>query len=130
MTLLLDTTVLIDALRHRLDRHLYLAELSRAQHVLSTTAVNLGELFAGLRPNDEARAATLLNDIEFFAITPELGRRGGELKSAWARRGRTLSLDDALIAAVALEHSLPLLTDNRRDFPMSELRLWPLPQAQ
>jgi len=129
MTLLLDTSVLIDALRRRLGRHLFLADLVRAGNRLSTAAINLGQIHAGLRPNEVERATALFDDLEQWAITPAIGRRGGELKNAWARRGRTFR-DDALIAAVALEHELPLLTDNRKDFPMPELQLWPLPQAQ
>ena len=34
---------------------------------------------------------------------------------------------DMLIAATALEHSLTLVTENRKDFPMPELSLYPLP---
>lgn len=40
--------------------------------------------------------------------------------------GRTLGLSDLLIAAVAIHGDIPLATDNGRDFPMAELRLFPL----
>jgi predicted nucleic acid-binding protein len=48
------------------------------------------------------------------------------LKSGWARKGRTLSLPDAIIAAIAIENECSLMTDNRKDFPMLELNLYPL----
>jgi predicted nucleic acid-binding protein len=51
------------------------------------------------------------------------------LKNEWARRGQTLSVPDVLIAATALAHRLVLMTDNRKDFPMPELVLYPLPQS-
>ncbi|HVA64286.1 MAG TPA: PIN domain-containing protein [Terriglobales bacterium] len=130
MTLLLDSSVLIDVLRLRIDRSEYLAGLIRTRKKLATTAINLAEVYAGVRGSEASKLTELIQKLEVFAITPELGRRGGLLKNEWARRGRTIALDDALIAAVAIEYSLPLLTDNVRDFPMPELQLWPLPRVQ
>jgi predicted nucleic acid-binding protein len=49
------------------------------------------------------------------------------LKCEWARKGRTLTLTDMMIAATALEHGLRLATDNRKDFPMDEIAFYPLP---
>jgi predicted nucleic acid-binding protein len=40
--------------------------------------------------------------------------------------GQTLTLDDTLIASTAITHRLILVTDNRKDFPMPELNLYPL----
>jgi predicted nucleic acid-binding protein len=54
-------------------------------------------------------------------------RLGGKLKSAWARKGRTLALADAIVAAIAIERECALLTDNRKDFPMPEVQIYPLP---
>jgi hypothetical protein len=42
-------------------------------------------------------------------------------------RKDTLSYTDVTIAAIAMTHGLPLLTDNRKHFPMEELKLLPLP---
>jgi predicted nucleic acid-binding protein len=49
------------------------------------------------------------------------------LKNEWSRKGRTLAIADVLIAATALAHKLVLMTDNRKDFPMPQLVLYPLP---
>jgi len=38
-----------------------------------------------------------------------------------------LSYTDVTIAAVALSNTTPLLTDNRKHFPMPELEILPLP---
>ena len=48
------------------------------------------------------------------------------LKSAWARKKQTLSLADVIVAATSLEHELTLMTDSRNDFPLPELKLYPL----
>jgi predicted nucleic acid-binding protein len=37
-----------------------------------------------------------------------------------------LTISDATIAAVALQHKVTLITANVRDFPMKELAIYPL----
>ena len=127
MTLLLDTTVLIDALRHRQGRRELLAEMVHLGHTLATTTINLAEIYAGMQPAEEARTTMFLDGLEYYPVTTAVARRAGRLKWEWSRKGRTLALDDMLIAAAALEHGLTLMTDNRIDFPMRELELYALP---
>lgn len=128
MILLLDTSVLIDALRLRHGRRELLAGLTRTGHTLATTALNLAEVYAGMRPEEEGQTEAFLGALECYEITATAGRLAGTLKSKWARKGRTLALADTIIAAVALEQRCTLMTDNRRDFPMPELDHYPLPK--
>jgi len=127
MILLLDTTVLLDVLRARQNRRSLLAELVGGGHVLATAAINIGEVYAGMRRGEENRTETFLSSLDCYPITWAIARRAGSLKSAWAHKGRTLSLADMMVAATALEHGLSLVTDNRKDFPLSELNFYPLP---
>ena len=122
MNVLLDTTVLIDALRARNNRRAQLADLVESGHTLTTSAINIGEVYAGMRPSEQARSEAFLSDLECHPITTSIARRAGLLKSAWAQRGRTLTLADMMIAATALDHDLVLMTDNRKDFPMPGLK--------
>jgi predicted nucleic acid-binding protein len=128
MQLLLDTSVLIDALRLRRGRRQWLAELVRAGHTLATSALNLAEVYAGMRPEEEARTKTFLNALECIEITASAAEMAGKLKRQWAQKGRTLTLADTLIGAVALQQGCPLATDNRKDFPMPQLQLYKLPE--
>jgi hypothetical protein len=54
-------------------------------------------------------------------------RLAGGLENTWARKGNTLTLTDTIVAAIAIERGCALLTDNRKDFPMPEVQLYPLP---
>ena len=126
MILLLDTTVLIDVLRARAQRRQLLAELVEAGHTLATTAINVGELYAGMRAGEEARTEALLGNLACYAITERIARKAGTLKRDFRQQGITLSLTDMIVAATAMEENLTLMTDNRRDFPMPELKLYPL----
>ena len=126
MDLLLDTSVLIDALRSRNARRQLLARLVNEGHHFSTTALNIAEIYAGIRPGENELTGALLDSLECHQLTASSGRRAGLLKNEWARKGRTLSLADTIIAAIAIEKECSLMTDNRKDFPMPELNLYPL----
>jgi predicted nucleic acid-binding protein len=129
MRLLLDTSVLIDVLRLRHGRRELLAELARGTNTLATTALNVAELYAGMRPEEEERTEEFLAALDCYELTPGAGRLAGSLKNKYARKGRTLTLADTIIAAIAMERRCTLMTDNRKDFPMPELDCYDLPKA-
>ena len=123
---LLDTTVLIDALRGRAaaDR---IRMLRRGGDVAYTSAVNVEEIVRGLRPGEQNAASRLLNGLR---IAP-LGRAQGELAGRWradfGAKGVTLTQADCLVAAAAMGIGARLATGNPRDFPMESLVVedWP-----
>ena len=127
MTILLDTSVVIDALNRRGGRHQFLRGLLHQGHRLACCAITVAEVYAGMRPREARATEEFLAALEYFETTRTAARSAGILKSAWAHKGTTLGLPDVLVAAVALEHGLALATDNRRHFPMPELELFPLP---
>jgi predicted nucleic acid-binding protein len=127
MRLLLDTSVLIDVLRLRHGRRELLAELARGGSTLATTAMNVAELYAGMRPEEEVRTEDFLAALDCYELTVAAGRLAGILKNKYARRGCTLTLADTIIAAIAMERRCTLMTDNRKHFPMPELDYYDLP---
>jgi predicted nucleic acid-binding protein len=127
MKLLLDTSILIDVLRHRNQRNEWLAELVRGGHTLSTTTLNVAEIYAGMRPAEEEKTEALVSGLELYELSGSSARLAGNLKSARARKGYTLTLADTIVAAIAIDRGCALLTDNRKDFPMPEVQLYPMP---
>jgi predicted nucleic acid-binding protein len=128
MRLLLDTSVLIDALRARRERRSWLAELVRAGHSLETSALNVAEVYAGMRPAEEEQTKAFLGALMCHPVSAGAGENAGRLKGQWARKGRTLTLADTIVAAAAMEQGCALATDNRKDFPMAEVRLFDVPE--
>ena len=122
MTYLLDTTVLVYMLRGRQDVSRELDRLVTQGHLLATTAINVGEVYAGMMAHEKVRTEQLFRSLDCYEISAAIGKRAGALKNEQARRGKTLSLADMIVAATALEHDLVLITDNRKDFPIPELR--------
>ena len=117
---------MIDVLRPRRRRRELLAAIVQSGYILATSAINIGELYAGLRANEIEPAERFLNELECYPLTAAIARRAGELKRDRAKKGRTLSLPDVIVAATAMEYELTLMTDNRKDFPFPELALFPL----
>lgn len=123
MKILLDTSVLIDVLRARNNRRRVLANLLHEGHSLTTSVLNVAELYAGMRPGEEMQTAELLSGLECIELDKSTARLAGHFKSLWAKKGRTLTLVDTIVAAIAIEHRYTLFTDNRKDFPMPEVHL-------
>jgi predicted nucleic acid-binding protein len=127
-TILLDTSVIFDHLNGRCGRTEFLYQLIGQGHVLACCPVNITEVYAGLRPGEETKTDAFLNSLEYLPITPAIARQAGLLRRDWQKKGQTLSYTDVTIAAVALSDDVPLLTGNRKHFPMPELRLLPFPE--
>lgn len=84
--------------------------------MLATAAINVAEVYAGMRAGEEAKTQRLLSNLDCYPLTADVARRAGTLKYESARKGQTLSLADMIVAATALEHGLALMTDNHKDF--------------
>lgn len=123
---LLDSDIIIDVLNNKHGRSAILRKLLEQGQLLACCEVSVAEVYAGLQPTEEARTEELLQSLEYYAVTWGIARRAGLLKRDWARKGVTLSIADILIAAVALEYNLTLITANLKHYPMSDLQLYPL----
>ncbi|HZQ52332.1 MAG TPA: PIN domain-containing protein [Bryobacteraceae bacterium] len=127
--LLLDTSFLIDVLNDRRGRADLMEQFIVADYILACCAINVAEVYAGLRVEEVAKTEALLRQLVYVPIKWEAARLAGDLKRIWARKGKTLTLTDTTIAAVCLTEGFTLATDNRKHFPMPELSLYPLSSA-
>ena len=127
-TYLLDTSVIIDALIGKRNRSRFLINLAERGGTLACCPINIAEVYAGVRPKEENYTAALLKSLQMFPITFPVAELAGRLKRRYGLRGKTLSIADTVIAAVALHYQLTLVTDNARDFPMPELALYSPPE--
>jgi toxin FitB len=100
---LLDTDVLIDHLRgHR--------RLDLFDPGWKISVVTRCELFAG-RNSDEPSLQRTLDQIDELSVDRVIAESAGRI-----RRTTQIDIPDALIAATALEHGIPVMTRNRRHF--------------
>jgi predicted nucleic acid-binding protein len=125
--LLLDTTVLIDALRGRAAAK-RLATLRREGPPPFACAVNVEEVWRGTRAGEEEAVGRLLGALRVAPLGRAEGEQAGRWRAQFAAQGTTLNQADCLIAAAALGVGARLATGNSKDFPMAELNVehWPV----
>ena len=127
MRLLLDTSVLIDALRGR-GAGERLREL-RASGTAAPwiCAINVEELYRGVREAEQEALGRFLRGFRLAPLRREEAELAGRWRRDFARRGVTLGQADCLIAPAAAGIGARLATGNPKHFPMDELVVdhWP-----
>ncbi|HVA66251.1 MAG TPA: type II toxin-antitoxin system VapC family toxin [Elusimicrobiota bacterium] len=123
---LLDTSVIIDVLNGRNEREKLLERLLKDGHTLACCAINVAEIYAGLRAKEEEDTGAFLESLDYMEITFDIARQAGLFKRDFAKKGLTLSVADCLLAATAVSNRCVFITDNIKDFPMKGLALYPL----
>jgi len=121
--ILLDSTVLIDALRGRPASE-RLRALRRQGDEPWTCAISIEEIWRGLLPGEEVIAQRLVRGLR----CPSEGIRAGRWRRQFAGRGITLHQADCLIAAATAGIDAHLATGNPADFPMDDITVehWPV----
>jgi len=125
--LLLDSTVLIDALRGRPAAG-RVASLRRAGVEPWVCALSVEEIWRGLRSREEGAASQLFRGLRLAPLGVAEGTRAAAWRRGHAEHGVTLHQADCLVAAAAVGIGATLATANITDLPMSDLVVehWPI----
>ena len=125
--LLLDSTVLIDALRGR-PAASRVSGLRRRGVDPWVCAVSVEEIWRGLRQGEEAAARRLFNALRLAPLGVAQAIKAGTWRRDFAEGGVTLHQADCLIAAAAEGIGATIATANVDDFPMGEVLVehWPV----
>lgn len=117
MTVVVDTSVLIDVLGGVPDAARVLRESREAGPLHSSEIVKL-EVLAGMRPSEEAATRGLLGAFTWHPVDEEVAEIAGELGTNWLPGNQGIDSADLAIAATAIAlHARPL-TRNVKHFPM------------
>jgi predicted nucleic acid-binding protein len=115
MSVVLDTSVLIDILRNDASALAYVRAL---QEVPACSEVTRIEVMRGLRSAERTGAEQLFRALRWVPVDEPLARRAGELGRRWDRHRPGISLADLVVAATAEQVEAELATTNIRHFPM------------
>jgi predicted nucleic acid-binding protein len=114
MTYVLDSTVLIDALRGHPAAVGFLRALSARP---TASEVTRTEVLRGLRSAERSRAEVLFGVMHWHAVDESVARIAGEFGRRF-RRSHHLGISDLIVAATAQQVGLPVATSNTKHFPM------------
>lgn len=117
MTIVFDTTVLIDVLRGDAEALDYVRSIGEVPVCSELTRI---EVARGLRSGERSRAERLFRSLSWSAVDETISRRAGELGRRWDRHRPGLALADLVIAATVEQIDAELATSNVRHFPMFE----------
>lgn len=120
---LCDTNILIDFSKRNPEVVQTLKTIGTAN--IQVSAITAGEfIFGALNNADLTKILKALRAVTVLPVNEAISERGVELVTRYGL-SHTLAVPDALIAATALVHDLPLYTLNTKDFRFIEgLRLY------
>lgn len=87
--------------------------------ILGISVVVAAEFLSGADRDGTQSLDDLINMFGTLSVHTETARRAARYRKAFSGRG--LKLPDALIAATCAEHGAILVTNNLRDFPVSDI---------
>lgn len=118
----IDTTLVIDHLRGEPAAVARLARLFEDGDQPVVNEIVACEAWTGAPGTGDPALTALLQAVEFVQPGPASAELAGRWRQEARRRGQTLSLGDALIAAAADEDGI-VLTRNERDFALTPVRV-------
>jgi predicted nucleic acid-binding protein len=117
MTVVVDTSVLIDVLRGEPAAAQVLVE-SREDGPLHASEVVRLEVLAGMRGAEEPATRALLAAFTWHPLDERIAEVAGELGRRWLPSDRGIDSADLAIASTAIVMDARLLTKNVKHFPM------------
>ncbi len=117
MTVLVDTSILIDYLRGHAGAA-ELLERERASAPIHASEITRLEVLAGMRDEEAGPTTWLLGSLRWRAVDAEVAEKAGELGRSWLPSHQGIDNADLAIAATAILLDARLLTLNVRHFPM------------
>lgn len=113
-SLLPDTCAWIDFFNARPTRLAERLEEGLMQGEVATCGVVLFELLQGIKnAREETLVLNAFQALPHLELTAGLWVKAGRLSSSLRKKGHTLPLSDIIIATLALEHKIPVLTVDR-----------------
>ncbi len=94
---------------------------------LAVSAITRAEVLVGMRPTEEQATVNFLDACETVPVDADVADCAGVLVRRQKKKGITIHLPDALIAATAILKGSPLHTCNPRHYPYKELEVVEVP---
>ena len=120
---LYDSDVIIELLRGRSSVLEAARRLESSGVPTYCSAISLAEIYAGIRPGEEAPTEAFFDVRGEIILDSRVGRVAGSYLARYAR-SHGLELGEALIAAAATTSGVRLWTRNRKHYPMADVRFY------
>lgn len=123
-TYLLDSDIIIDYLAKRESAVILIEKIIQLGEVPAVSVLTEIEVKIGLKDAQILKVNKFFDALTIIPITGDIAKSAIEFIRGFRKKGKTLHLVDASIAATAVSNDLILVTNNKKDYPMKELRLY------
>lgn len=122
-TVCIDTDVLIDFLRGKKEAVENIRKLEE-EFDLATTTINVFELYFGAYKTNKERNVKAVNDLvermEVFGLSKKSAEIAGRMMAVLERKGMEIGIRDTMVAGIAIENDVALLTRNLKHYKRLE----------
>jgi predicted nucleic acid-binding protein len=115
---LIDSDILIDHLRGKIEAINFLKNILAHSDLVFYSVIAQAEIYAGMKHGEEVKISRLFESFQGIEINGKIAVSAGLYK-----RHYKLELADVLIAATASEINAILVTKNRKHYPMKEIQV-------
>lgn len=119
---LLDSDVIISFLRGEKETVKLLEDLEKVAGIPATSPICIAEVQAGVKAGEEEKTNNFLDSLQIYVVDQEIANTAGEYMREYKKKGITLLLPDALIAATCTTNNIALATYNTKHYPMPEIK--------
>jgi predicted nucleic acid-binding protein len=123
---LLDSDILIWILRGKKEAVDFVGNLLK-EEVPAISSLAFYEVWVGARASEEETISEFLSTFDVISIDQNVAKQAARYNTTYRKKGITLSVADALIAATSKTADLVLVTMNVKHFPMTDLEKRSLP---
>lgn len=118
---LLDSNIIILALKHQSKEQKLLEKVVKDQQ-LFISVISIGEILVKTSKKEEKVFNGLVDVANILPLDEESARIAAKYRKKYLKKSRTKLLD-YFIAAQAKLHKLTLVTNNKVDFPMKDIKI-------
>lgn len=120
---LIDSDIIIWCLRGRKDIEKLLQELQESG-VPACSPISIVEVQLGVIKGEEEKTSKFLNSLKVYPMGRTIANLAGKYIREHKKKGTTLEIPDAILAATCFLHNLTLVTYNVKHYPFQGLKIY------
>lgn len=117
-----DTNIIIQAFLGKEPYASWLVENIKAKKML-LSAVVVAELLSGANDDEENAITKMLNIVEVLSVDKKVAQTGGKYRRKYNQKSKKVWLMDCLIAATCKINNTTLVTHDKKDYPMKDIKI-------
>jgi|SRR3989344_7643156 len=119
---LIDTNIVIRALKGNEPEASFLKQYILKKKV-SISVVVVAEFYADASSEDKEIFNELISKLPILIVDVNTAQIAGDYRQQFARKTNRSFLSDCFLASQAKLHKLTLVTNNKKDFPMKDIKI-------